>query len=65
MKGVGGSGERLQAGPGQWEAVAMDYVDLNDLVPQVRQAAWYTFYKVEFFQFLSFTTMVAWQSLKR
>ena len=36
MKGVGGSGERLQAGPGQWEVVAMDYVDLNDLVPQVQ-----------------------------
>ena len=40
MKGVGGSGERLHSsssssGPNQWEMVAMDYVDLNDLVPQV------------------------------
>ena len=41
MKGVGGSGERLHSssssssGPNQWEVVAMDYVDLNDLVPQV------------------------------
>ena len=41
MKGVGGSAERLHSGPGgpsgpnQWEMVAMDYVDLNDLVPQV------------------------------
>ena len=37
MKGVGGSAERLHSssGPNQWEVVAMDYVDLNDLVPQV------------------------------
>ena len=38
MKGVGGSSERLHSsssGPNQWEVVAMDYVDLNDLVPQV------------------------------
>ena len=41
MKGVGGSGERLHSssssssGPNEWEVVAMDYVDLNDLVPQV------------------------------
>ena len=38
MKGVGSSSsERLHTGvgPNQWEMVAMDYVDLNDLVPQV------------------------------
>ena len=38
MKGVGGSAERLHSsssGPNQWEVVAMAYVDLNDLVPQV------------------------------
>ena len=62
MKGVGSSGERLQAGPGQWEAVAMDYVDLNDLVPQVRVVGFGVF---RMMPFLCFLTMVAWQSLKR
>ena len=46
MKGVGSSSaERLHTGvgPNQWEMVAMDYVDLNDLVPQVFFFFWVFF----------------------
>ena len=55
MKGVGGSAERLHSGPGgpsgpnQWEMVAMDYVDLNDLVPQVFFA--FSVHNITFFAF--------------